>query len=175
MQNFNSIGNEKILNLHKTAFLCSRKVPADIILKAYDWAIEQRDKGICIISGFHSKIEKDVFHYLIKGKQPVVIVLERYFKKRYTPFDREIKDALKANRLLIISQFSEKIKRASVKTAKKRNELMCNIADEIFVAHASKGGKIETLLKRQDIRNKKILSFDLQAAREHMCRVLNSE
>ena len=46
---------------------------------------------------------------------------------------------------------------------------MCNIADEIFIAHASKGGKIEALLKRPDIRNKKILSFDLQAAREHMC------
>ena len=52
---------------------------------------------------------------------------------------------------------------------------MCNIADEIFIAHASEGGKIEALLKRPDIRNKKILSFDLQAAREHMCRVLNSE
>jgi len=68
------------------------------------------------------------------------------------------KDALKTSRLLIISQFSEKIKRASVKTAKKRNDLMYNIADEIFIAHASKGGKIEALLKRPDIRNKKITS-----------------
>ena len=159
MQNFKSIGNTKILGLHKTAFLCSGRCPADIILKSYDWAIEKRDKGICVISGFHSKIEKDVFHYLIKGNQPVIIVMERYFKKRYTPFDREIKDALQDNRLLIISQFSEKIKRASVKTAKKRNEFICNIADEIFIAHAAKGGKIEALLKYPDIRNKKILSF----------------
>ena len=160
MQSFDTRGNKEILNLHKTAFLCSRKVPADIILKSYDWAIERREKGNCIISGFHSQIEKDVFYYLLKGEQPVIIVLERYFKKRYTPFDRRIKDALKANRLLIISQFSDKIKRASVKTAKKRNELMCNIADEIFIAHASKGGKIEALLNQPDIRNKKILSFD---------------
>ena len=35
---------------------------------------------------------------------------------------------------------------------------MCNIAD------AAKGGKIEALLNQPDIRNKKILSFDLQAA-----------
>jgi predicted Rossmann fold nucleotide-binding protein DprA/Smf involved in DNA uptake len=110
MQNFKSIGNRELLNLHKTAFLCSRKCPADIVLKSYDWAIEQRDKGRCIISGFHSKIEKDVFHYLIKGDQPIIMVLERYLKKRYTPFDSEIKDALKANHLLIISQFSEKQK-----------------------------------------------------------------
>ena len=161
MWNFESVGNKKILNLHKTAFLCSRKVPADIIPKSYDWAIEQRDKEHCIISGFHSKIEKDVFHYLIKGEQPVIIVLERYFKKRYMPFDKEIKEALKEGRLLIISQFSEKIKRASIKTAKKRNELICTIADEIFIAHASKGGNIEALLKNPDIRNKKILSLSM--------------
>ena len=35
MQNFDTRGNKEILNLHKTAFLCSRKVPANIILKSY--------------------------------------------------------------------------------------------------------------------------------------------
>jgi len=156
MHNFNTIGNRKLLDLYKTAFLCSRKCPADIVLKSYDWAIEQRNKGSCIISGFHSKIEKDVFHYLARGDQPIIMVLERYFKKRYLPFDRDVKDALKANRLLIISQFSEKVKRASTGTAKKRNELMCMIADEIFVAHASKNGNLETLLKQLEPGNKKI-------------------
>ena len=159
MRNFKSIGNKEVLNLDKIAFLCSRKVPADIIFKSYDRAIEQRDKSICIISDFHSKIEKDVFHYLIKSEQPVIIVLKRYFKKRYTPFDREIKEALKANRLLIISQFSENIKRVSVKTEKKRNELMCNIANEIFIAYASKCGGIEALIKQLDIIAKKIVTL----------------
>jgi hypothetical protein len=37
---------------------------------------------------------------------------------------------------------------------------MCAIADEIFIAHASKGGKIEVLLKQPNIRNKEIISFD---------------
>ena len=159
MQNLNTIGNKEILNLYKTAFLCSRKVPADIILKSYDWAIEQRDKGNCIISGFHSQIEKDVFHYLIKGTQPIIIALERYFKKRYTPFDREIKQALQDNRLLIISQFNKKIKRGTAATAKKRNEFMCQIADEIFVAHASKGGNIEMLVQQPFIMSKKVLNL----------------
>jgi len=57
-----SIGNTEILKLHKVAFLCSRDIPASIVLKCYDWAIAQRDKGVCVISGFHSRIEKDVFH-----------------------------------------------------------------------------------------------------------------
>ena len=66
-----SLGNTELLKLRKTAFLCSRKIPASAVLTCYDWAIEQREKGSCIISGFHSKIEKDVFHYLIDGRQPI--------------------------------------------------------------------------------------------------------
>jgi len=65
-------GNTDILKLHKTDFLCFRKCPADIVLKSYDLAIEQRGKGVCVISGFHSKIENDVLHYLLKGKQPII-------------------------------------------------------------------------------------------------------
>ena len=52
------LGNEMLLELKKTAFLCSRKIPASTVLKCYDWAIAQREAGNCIISGFHSQIEK---------------------------------------------------------------------------------------------------------------------
>lgn len=38
-------GNCEIIRRHKTAFLCSRKIPAGIILKCYDWAISQREAG----------------------------------------------------------------------------------------------------------------------------------
>ena len=51
-------GNCEIIRHRKDAFLCSRKIPAGIVLKCYDWAIEQREAGNCVISGFHSTIEK---------------------------------------------------------------------------------------------------------------------
>jgi hypothetical protein len=51
-----SLGNTELLKLPKTAFLCSRQVPASVVLKCYDSAIEQREKGNCVISGFHSQI-----------------------------------------------------------------------------------------------------------------------
>ncbi len=70
-----------MLKLPKTTFLCSRKVPASIVLKCYDWAIEQREAGNCIISGFHSQIERDVLHYLLKGTQPIILALARGLKK----------------------------------------------------------------------------------------------
>ena len=90
------IGNIKLLKLPKTAFLCSRKVPASIVLKCYDWAIEQREKGYCIISGFHSQIEKDVLHYLLKGQQPIILVLARGIKEKLEPeFKKEMEQKRK--------------------------------------------------------------------------------
>ena len=97
-------GNKEILKEHKTAFLCSRKYPPEIVLKAYDWALEQRDKNNCVISGFHSQIEKDDFHFLLKGTQPIVLVLARGLKKHWGP---EIIEATEAGRLLVISPFDD--------------------------------------------------------------------
>jgi hypothetical protein len=42
-------GNKDIINNYKTAFLCSRKCPADIVLKSLDWAKSKKDKGECVI------------------------------------------------------------------------------------------------------------------------------
>jgi len=136
-------GNREILKHHKVAFLCSRKYPPEIVLKSYDWAIEQRNKGVCVISGFHSQIEKDVLHFLLKGVQPVIMVLARGMKKNWSP---EIRKALNENRLLIISPFPEKVSRVSEITALIRNQTIINLADEIAVAHTDKGGQIENLI-----------------------------
>lgn len=60
----NCYGDQDLLKLTKTAFFCSRTIPAEEILRTYDWAREQRKTGRCIISGFHSAIERDVFEIL---------------------------------------------------------------------------------------------------------------
>ena len=138
-----SLGLREILALRKTTFFCSRDVSPSAILKCYDWAIEQRDKGICIISGFHSKIEKDVFHYLLTGKQPVIMVLARGMYKRIPP------DWLKAideGRLLIITPFNDNETRASSSRAMKRNRLMIDLADEIVVGYCNPKGHLSVLL-----------------------------
>jgi hypothetical protein len=137
-----SLGNTGLLRLHKTAFLCSRKIPASVVLKCYDWAIEQRDQGNCIISGFHSKIEKDVFHYLLAGTQPVIMALARGMKERIEPVNRA---AVNDGRLLMVTPFAENIKRVSAETAEKRNRFMIELADEVVIGFASKGGMLERL------------------------------
>ena len=143
------IGNKELLALPKTAFLCSRKVPASIILKCYDWAIQQREKGSCVISGFHSQIEKDVLHYLLKGKQPIIVVLARGLKSN---LEKEFIKPIEEGRLLIVTPFEEKIKRVTEKTAKVRNEMMIELADKIMLGFASEGGALLELLTNSSLK-----------------------
>lgn len=138
------IGNKALLELNKTAFLCSRKIPASVVLKCYDWAIQQREEGNCIISGFHSQIEKDVLHYLLKGNQPIIVVLARGLKQKIEP---EFLEPIEKGRLLIITPFDEKVKRVTNETAKVRNQMMMELADKIVVGYACEGGQLEKFLK----------------------------
>ncbi len=138
-----SLGNTDLLRLPKTAFLCSRQVPASVILKCYDWAIEQREKGNCVISGFHSQIEKDVLHYLLKGKQPIILALARGLNGKLEP---EFEEPLEQGRLLIITPFDKSVKRVSSQNAQTRNQIMITIADQITIGYVRSGGHLELLL-----------------------------
>lgn len=140
----NYLGNHELLNYPKTAFLCSRKIPASAVLKCYDWAIEQRETGNCVISGFHSRLEKDVLYYLLKGSQPVILALARGLKVR---IEKELKKPLEEGRLLIISPFEKSVKRITKETSQTRNQLMIELADRITIGYASPGGQLEELLK----------------------------
>ena len=142
------VGNKKILENYKIGFLCSRKVPAQIILPTYDWAIEQRDKSVCVVSGFHSKIEKDVFHYLSKGKQPIIIVLARSLYKKIPVV---FKPLLEENRLLIISPFENGVKRVTQQTAYKRNQFIIEISDELFIPYVYPNGQLDKLIKKMNV------------------------
>ncbi len=146
------LGNIELLKLHKTSFLCSRKVPASIVLKCYDWAIEKREAGNCVIGGFHSQLEKDVLHYLLKGKQPVIIALARGLKQKLEPAFQKPFDE---GRLLIVTPFGKEVKRVTEETAAVRNKMMIDMADEIVAGFASEGGAISKILQARSV-NKRI-------------------
>ena len=127
-----------------------------MVLKCYDWAIEQREKNNCVISGFHSKIEKDVFHYLLAGAQPVIMTLARGMKEK---IEAELKTAIEAGRLLLVTPFEHSVKRVSAETAEKRNLFMIELADEIVIGYASKSGMLERLVA--EVKGKKVSSIKL--------------
>ncbi len=137
------LGNLELLNGPKTAFLCSRRVPAKVVLKCYDWAIAQREAKQCVMSGFHSTLEKDVLHYLLKGTQPIIIALARGLKSRIEP---ELQAPLANGRLLIITPFSAEVKRVTTQTAERRNQLMLDLADNVVIGYAKPGGLLERQL-----------------------------
>lgn len=141
---FECFGNKELLNLPKTAFFCSRNISASAVLKCYDWAIAQREAGNCIISGFHSRIEKDVLHYLLKGSQPIIVAMARGFKQKTEP---ELLQEVEKGRLLILTPFGKEVKRVTEKTAQIRNRMMLELADTIAIGHISEGGLLEALLK----------------------------
>lgn len=119
------LGNRDLLNLPKMAFLASRTIPVDMVLKCYDWAAGKHEG--CVISGFSSKLEKDVLHFLVKAKCPVILVLAR---RMYKVLPEELQAPLEQGRLLIISTFDSP--RQSHVTAQIRNEYVCKLADRIL-------------------------------------------
>jgi hypothetical protein len=142
----NCLGNKEILNYYKTAFICSRKVPAGVIIKSFDWAKQQRKAGNCIVCSNHSPIEKDIFEILLKGNQSLILVLPRGLKKRWEP---KLMEAVESNRLLIVSPFDHFVTRITRETAKTKNETILALADEIITGYVEKEGLLEQLLKNR--------------------------
>jgi predicted Rossmann fold nucleotide-binding protein DprA/Smf involved in DNA uptake len=118
-------GNKKLLNMPKTAFLASSTIPPDMVLKCYDWATAKHEG--CVVSGFSSRLEQDVLHFLIASKQPVIMVLAR---QMYKQMPQELQSLIDENRLLIIS-VSNTV-RQSKATAFERNKYICEIAEQIL-------------------------------------------
>lgn len=121
------LGNRDLLNLPKTAFLASSTIPTDMVLRCYDWATQMAKEEQCIISGFSSHLEKEVLHFLMKGRCPIILVLAR---EMYKQIPSELQPLLDAHRLLIISV--SKAVRQSKATALVRNRYICEIADSIL-------------------------------------------
>lgn len=128
MNELTYLGNKDLLKLPKTAFLASNTISSETVLRCYDWATEMRNQGKCVISGFSSKLEKDVLHFLLKGQQPIIMVLAR---RMYKVLPDELKEAVENNKLLIIS--ISNATRQSRATAMTRNKYVCDIADEAFI------------------------------------------
>lgn len=77
-----------------------------------------------MVSGFSSKLEQDVLHFLLKGSQPVILVLAR---RMYKAIPEELRKPLAENRLLIISVSTAV--RQSKATALMRNRYICELSD----------------------------------------------
>lgn len=137
---------------YKIAFLASSIVSAESVLKCYDWATEQKRVDRCVVSGFHSKLEKDVLHFLLNTKTPTILVLARTpHKKISQEFEKAVTDGL----LQIISVSDSP--RQTKETARLRNEYITSIADELVFASLNEQSSLYTLYQQAKILDKPIM------------------
>ena len=123
------LGNQKLLNWRKVGFIASRKIPSSAILPTLDWAVEiSKRTDVAVVSGFHSRLEKDVLKFLLQGKCGIIVVLARGM---YRKLPKIYEDAINENRLLIIALEKATITRVSERTAHKRNKYVEKLADEL--------------------------------------------
>lgn len=141
-----AVGNLDLLALPKTALFCSARCPGDAILRTYDQAAKWRDTGRCVISGFHSPVEKECLQILMRGSQPIIICPARSLENMRLPSDW--REPLSDSRLLILSCFTGCNRRVIAALAARRNEFVAALADEVWFAHIAPGGEMEHLSGR---------------------------
>ena len=135
------LGNKELLKLPKTAFLASSAIPLDMVLRCYDWATAKHEG--CVVSGFSSKLERDVLHFLIKAKCPVILVLAR---RMYSTLPDEMKEPVEQGRMLIIS--TTDATRQSRATAYSRDRYICEQADELILVGVSEESSLYPLKEK---------------------------
>lgn len=64
------IGNQQLLSYTKTGFLASSHIEVSDVMACYEWAARKPEPGCCVMSGFSSKMERDVLHFLLGPTRP---------------------------------------------------------------------------------------------------------
>ena len=140
--------------IYKTAFLSSRTISSASVLKCYDWATEMSEQGRCVVSGFHSKLEKDVLHFLLKGRQKVILVMGR---APYKILPQALVEPLKEGRLEII--YNSELPRQTKESAYERNKKIIEMADEVVFASLSPESSLYSLYEEAVRDGKKIIKL----------------
>jgi len=141
-----AIGNIDLISTPKTALFCSKSCPGEAILGAMDQAQQWRDEGRCVISGFHSPIEKECLKILLRGRQPIIICPARSLEGIRIPL--EWRNGIEAGRVLLLSPFDPSQHRLTAALSEQRNRMVAALANEVYFAHINQGGRIARLAEQ---------------------------
>lgn len=120
------LGNKDLLQRRLTAFFASRTVQTARVMACYDWATSLSAERNCVVSGFQSPIERDVLHFLLKKRIPIIVVLARAI---YKNIPEDLTEAYDEGRLLFIS--ISQATRINKTTARARNNYVAELSSEI--------------------------------------------
>ena len=142
------IGNTELLKCHKTAFFAPGKISVASVMPSYDWATEMARRFECVISGFTSRLESDVWNFLVRGSQPIIVVLTR---SKFKVVPMKYRPLLDSNRLLII--FFGYGSHPCRKYAARRNEYVASIADRLVFASINTESSLSPIYERYKKRS----------------------
>lgn len=124
-----TLGNKSLLDRKKIGYLASNKIASLSVLPTLDWAAEvSQREDVAIVSGFHSKMEREVLDYLLRGKCGIICALARSMYRRIPDIFRE---AYNAGRVLFISPCKTSALRTSRHLCQQRNRFVASISDEL--------------------------------------------
>lgn len=138
------LGNKALLNKKLTAFFASRTVQTARVMACYDWATSLSAETDCVVSGFQSAVERDVLHFLLKKKIPIIVVLARAI---YKHIPEELREAYDNGYLLFISVSNAP--RTSQGAAKARNQYAADISSTIVFGMLTEESSLYEIFLRQ--------------------------
>ncbi len=136
-------GDLNLLARETTALFCSAQCPGAAILRTFDRMIQMRDAGQIVLGGFHSPMEQDCLRILLRGHQPIILVLARTLQNLHLA--PELVPAYQSKRLLLLSPFGPQHKRVTASLATRRNRFAATIAAKALVAYAAPNSRTATL------------------------------
>lgn len=159
-ESFAVIGNPQLLAATKTAVLCSRQCPGEVILRLFDLARRLRNSDLTFIGGFHTPAERDFLHHLLPGSCRLIVCPARRLEGMRVPTAWQ--KAIAAERMLLLSPFTaESQRRQSAKLAVQRNELVVALANRIMLLHAAHASRTEHLIRKATLSGVSLISLEL--------------
>lgn len=138
-------GNTDLLQRRKIGYFASSTIASLSVLPTLDWATDvAKREEVVIVSGFHSKMEREVLDILLKGRCGIICVLARPI---YKIIPEKFREVFKQGRLLFISHNNSKSTMTSRQICQQRNEYVASISDELVFSSLTPESSLYTLLK----------------------------
>ena len=138
------IGNSALLAEPLLGFIASRQCPGHVFIETLERVPQWAKAGRVLVSGFHSPLEQQVLHSLLRRRGRAVKVLARGMTE-YRPKPEEC-EPLAAGRMLVITACPPDVRRTTRDTALARNRLVLALASETVASCVAAGSPLAALL-----------------------------
>lgn len=145
-----AVGNRDLCKLPRTAFLASRTGDGAVRSRISAWPLAPA----CVISGFLSPQERDVFDQCLSRDIPMIQILARGMP---ASFPTRIQRAIADGRLLVLSPFPPEQASFSAMRATWSNQYVLHLAHHIVIGQFSPDGMLACLLA--DLPDNKQITF----------------